>query len=70
MSAAKAALLIQLAGLATLLAAGAAHSQSQAQAAYPDKPVKIMIGFPAGGPLTPRAAAAGLRWRRRRRMIT
>ena len=39
-------LLQRLAALAALAFAALA-----AQAAYPDKPVKIMIGFPAGGPL-------------------
>ena len=39
-------LLQRLAALAVLGFAALA-----AQAAYPDKPVKIMIGFPAGGPL-------------------
>jgi tripartite-type tricarboxylate transporter receptor subunit TctC len=39
--------------LATL--AALAFAALGAQAAYPDKPVKILIGFPAGGPLDAQA---------------
>ncbi len=41
---------LPLAGLAALLALGAALAPPVAQA-FPTKPVKIIIGFPAGGPL-------------------
>ena len=38
-------------GLAALLGALALGTSLVAQAAFPDKPLKIVIGFPAGGPL-------------------
>jgi tripartite-type tricarboxylate transporter receptor subunit TctC len=37
--------------LSTLLAAALLVSSTLVSAAFPDKPVKIIIGFPAGGPL-------------------
>jgi len=35
----------------SLLLAGLACVATASQAAYPDKPIKIVVGFPAGGPL-------------------
>ena len=37
--------------LKTLAAAALLGLATLAQAAFPDKPVKILIGFPPGGPL-------------------
>ena len=34
-----------------LFAAALLFTLNSAQAVYPDKPIKIIIGFPAGGPL-------------------
>jgi tripartite-type tricarboxylate transporter receptor subunit TctC len=36
--------------LAALLLAGEACTQARAQANYPDKPIRMLAGFPAGGP--------------------
>ena len=39
------------AALATLIGGASLISPSPAYASYPDKPIRVVIGFPAGGPL-------------------